>query len=74
MTMSDWSKVTRPIPVPNELTKPFREVTTLRWGYEQGVGSGLDYLAGVVAEMRTNELKAAARRRSRSTAMRSGPR
>ena len=21
--MSDWSKVTRPIPVPNELTKPF---------------------------------------------------
>ena len=23
MTMSDWSKVTRPIPVPNEWTKPF---------------------------------------------------
>ena len=22
-TMSDWSKVTRPIPVPNEWTKPF---------------------------------------------------
>src|ERR687891_856786 len=25
MTMSDWSKVTRPIPVPNEWTKPFWE-------------------------------------------------
>jgi uncharacterized OB-fold protein len=25
MTMSDWSKVTRPIPVPNDLTKPFWE-------------------------------------------------
>ena len=24
-TMSDWSKVTRPIPVPNEWTKPFWE-------------------------------------------------
>jgi hypothetical protein len=23
MTMSEWSKVTRPIPVPNEWTKPF---------------------------------------------------
>ena len=23
VTMSDWSKVTRPIPVPNEWTKPF---------------------------------------------------
>ena len=23
MTMSDWSAVTRPIPVPNELTRPF---------------------------------------------------
>ena len=23
MTMSDWSKVTRPVPVPNEWTKPF---------------------------------------------------
>jgi uncharacterized protein len=25
VTMSDWSKVTRPIPVPNEWTKPFWE-------------------------------------------------
>jgi uncharacterized OB-fold protein len=25
MTMNDWSKVTRPIPVPNEWTKPFWE-------------------------------------------------
>ena len=25
MSMSDWSKVTRPIPVPNEWTKPFWE-------------------------------------------------
>jgi uncharacterized protein len=25
MTISDWSKVTRPIPVPNEWTKPFWE-------------------------------------------------
>ena len=25
MTMSDWSKVTRPIPVPNEWTRPFWE-------------------------------------------------
>ena len=25
MTMSDWSQVTRPIPVPNEWTKPFWE-------------------------------------------------
>ena len=31
MTMSDWSKVERPIPVPSELTKPFWE------GTKQGV-------------------------------------
>ena len=30
MTMSDWSKVTRPIPVPNEWTKPFWEAARQR--------------------------------------------
>jgi len=28
--MSDWSKVTRPIPVPNELTKPFWDAARRR--------------------------------------------
>jgi len=28
--MSDWSKVTRPIPVPNEWTKPFWEAAKRR--------------------------------------------
>jgi uncharacterized OB-fold protein len=30
MTMSDWSKVTRPIPVPNEWTKPFWDAAKRR--------------------------------------------
>jgi len=48
--MSDWSKVTRPIPVPNEWTKPFWDAA--RRGVLLQIGNNVGYFGPHEGELR----------------------